>query len=105
MNPPPAQIDGATVLQYADLTKATPTGKTRHIVEGETVRSFAALALAGYESESEVYLFYCDHDWNAVTDTQHDSVQDAIRQANFEFGLLRFIDVRTEAGTGDVGVT
>ncbi|MGW6936289.1 hypothetical protein ACWGE0_39950 [Lentzea sp. NPDC054927] len=59
-----------------------------------TVTTFAeavtGLALARYGEESGVYLFYCDDEWNVVSDTMHESVGVAIRQAIFEFEGLEF---------------
>jgi hypothetical protein len=40
-----------------------------------------------------VYLFHCDADWNTVTDTYHDTLEQALSQAEFEFGTLTFTDV------------
>lgn len=92
----PSTIDGGTVLYVADLDRVTKTGRTRHVVSGQEVSDFAALAIVKYDSDSGVYLFYCDKDWNSVTDTYHENVDRAIEQAEFEFGSLRFIDVRRE---------
>lgn len=92
----PSTIDGGTVLYVADLDRATKTGRTRHVVSGQEVSDFAALAIVKYDSDSGVYLFYCDKNWNSVTDTYHENVDRAIEQAEFEFGSLRFIDVRRE---------
>ena len=94
MDHPPEFLDGARVLQYASLARSQPSGKTRHVVEGSEISRFASLAIARYDSGSEgVYLFYCDEQWNVVTDTLHEDVASAIQQANFEFGLLRFLEV------------
>jgi hypothetical protein len=87
---PPATIDGARLLQVADVRAASPTGRTKHIVQGAEFAGFAWLAVAQYENESGVYLFYCDDSWNVVTDTQHEDVQHAIEQARFEFGSIEF---------------
>jgi hypothetical protein len=65
------------------------------MVAGQEVRDFAALALAQYDSDPGVYLLYCDKDWNVVTDTYHDNLDGAIAQAEFEFGPLRFTDVKS----------
>ena len=59
---------------------------------GIAVSGFVALAIVKYGSDSEVYLFYCNEDWEAVTDTCHASVGHAIEQAQFEFGPLRFTE-------------
>ena len=77
----------------ASLSRSRPTGKTRHVADGVEVGDFAAVAIARYESGSGVHLFYCDADWNVVTDTEHASVGAAVAQANFEFGLLPFREV------------
>jgi hypothetical protein len=37
------------------------------------------------ESDTGFYLFYCDTDWNIVTDTWHESLDAAKRQARFEY--------------------
>jgi hypothetical protein len=94
METPPEALDGARVLQFASLARSQPTGRTRHVVEGAQVSRFAAVAIARYEDRPNgVYLFYCDQDWNVVTDTWHADVAHAIAQANFEFGLLSFEEV------------
>jgi hypothetical protein len=35
---------------------------------------FAALAVADYEGDAGVYFFYCDPNWNVITDTWHEDV-------------------------------
>jgi hypothetical protein len=87
---PPAHIGKAVVLGVADLDAASPTGRTRHTVDGREVVDFAALAIVKYEGDSGVYLFYCDDEWNRVTDTYHDNWEHAVAQAEFEFGPVEF---------------
>lgn len=89
----PPTIDGAEVLQVADLASATPTGRTRHAVGNAEVGNFAGLAIAHYAGKIGVYLFYCDENWVAITDTFHDSVEQAVRQAEFEFDRVAFTTV------------
>jgi hypothetical protein len=93
---PPSTIDGATVVRVAYLTPAIVSGRTRHIVDGVERRDFAALAIARYASEASVYLFYCDADWKALTDTSHANIKLAIAQAEFEFGPLEFVEMESE---------
>lgn len=88
----PSLIDGARVLCSADLSGVAATGRTQHLVRGELVEAFAALAIARYDADPGVYLFYCDADWRPVTDTQHETVKLAVQQAEFEFGPLEFLD-------------
>jgi len=94
MQPPPETLNRARVLQFASLARSQPTGKTRHVVGGAEVTDFAAVAIARYDEEpTGVYLFYCDRSWNVITDTWHEDFAAAVAQANFEFGLLRFVEV------------
>ncbi len=96
MMAPPSTINGATVLCVSDVSRAASTGRTRHVVGSQEASDFAALAIVKYDVDPGVYLFYCDEDWNAITDTYHENIEDAIKQAAFEFGPLEFIDVLHE---------
>jgi hypothetical protein len=95
MEMPPEFLDGARVLQFASLASAQPSGRTRHVVDGGEASDFAAIAIARYDDSSSAHLFYCDRHWQVVTDTEHKDVEAAVRQANFEFGLLHFQEVAT----------
>jgi hypothetical protein len=91
MQSPPEFLDGARVLQFADLARSQPTGKTRHVVGGIEVKKFDSLAIVRYDAEPHcVYLLYCGPGWNVITDTWHEDVAAALHQAHFEFGLLQF---------------
>jgi hypothetical protein len=94
VKPVPPRIDGAEVLQIADLATAISAGRTHHLVDEAEVGDFAALAISRYDDEPGVYLFYCDGDWRPVTDTHHETIEDAIRQAEFEFGTVAFSEVQ-----------
>lgn len=73
------------VLKEVLLTNKVPTGKTKHIIEGSVVSSFYKLQIAQYNKDSGYYLFYLDEDDDVVTDTYHDTIEHAERQADFEF--------------------
>ncbi|WP_194835510.1 hypothetical protein [Nocardia sp. XZ_19_369] len=88
----PQFLDGARVLATADIGGAIRSGQTRHVVDGLVVDDFAGLAIAQYDASSAVYLFYCDVDWNVITDTYHASVAAAHVQASEEFGPVEFIE-------------
>jgi hypothetical protein len=40
-----------------------------------------------------VYLFYCDDVWKTMTDIYHEDLEQAIAQAEFEFGPIQFVSV------------
>jgi hypothetical protein len=64
------------------------TGRTRHTVDGHDLPVPHTLALAQYEGTDEVYLLYFNESGQELTDTLHDSVEEAMTQAEFEFGVL-----------------
>jgi hypothetical protein len=43
------------------------------------------LAIGQYAGETAYYLFGCDDAWNTLTDTRHETLEDALRQAEFEY--------------------
>jgi hypothetical protein len=92
MQPPPIVLDGARVLKVANLTSARATGTVTHYLGDERVTAFAAIALAKHDEHPGVYIFYCDGDWNVITDTLHADLADAEEQAHGEFTGLELVD-------------
>jgi hypothetical protein len=86
MTRPPANLDGAKVLFYAIIDEGhRPTGNTLHRIGGELMPPASGLAVCRYEKDAGFYLFYCDGGWRVLTDTWHESAEDARRQAEFEY--------------------
>ena len=85
-------IDGARVLRYAIIDGSIePTGQTIHRLADKVLGPASALAVCQYR-EGEFYLFYCDSDWNVVTDTWHQTMESAIQQAAFEYRGLSLVE-------------
>lgn len=83
---PPERIDGAHVLRWSVTDERhRPTGNCRHVVFGELKGPWAGLVICRYENEKACYLFYCDARWNVVTDTWHETIEAALKQAEFEY--------------------
>jgi len=61
------------------------TGKTKQVVRGQVMGAMAALAICHPAQAQEFYLFGCDSDWNVVSDTWHQSLEEAQEQAEFEY--------------------
>jgi hypothetical protein len=61
------------------------TGCCRHIVAGDRQGPAAGLAICSYDGEPGCFLFGCDANWESVTDTWHPTVEEAMRQAEFEY--------------------
>ncbi len=86
MDPAPRQIGGANVLFYTPIDhRHRPTGNCKQIVAGILRGPAAGLAICQYEGEESFYLFGCDSEWKSVTDTWHQSLEDAMAQAEFEY--------------------
>lgn len=82
----PDVIGGAIVIQYTLIdSRHLFTENTKQIVNGETLKSMKGLVICKYENEEGIYLFGCDADWNVITDTWHNDVEEAVAQAEFEY--------------------
>ena len=82
----PNEIDGANLICYLSLdSKHIKTGNTKHWVGGQLLEEIFGLAICKYNNSDGFYLFYCDKNWQTITDTYHDTVEDAKDQAEFEF--------------------
>ena len=82
---PPQMLDGGRVVCFARLNDVRPTGNTAHVVAGEVSPRFHGLAIIEYEPRGPYYLLYCDQDWYSLTDTWHETLEEAKAQAAFEF--------------------
>jgi hypothetical protein len=86
MGEAPELLDGARVLAFAVVDPSVvPTGGTAHRIGDEVLGPAAGLAIAQYEGDGQIYLFYCDPNWQVVTDTCHRSLELAREQAEFEY--------------------
>ncbi len=60
-------------------------GECRHIVAAEAQGSAAGLAICQYDGETAYYLFGCHPEWNTVTDTRHETLEEALERAELEY--------------------
>lgn len=85
MNPIPAIIGDAQVICAAPIdARHIPTGACKQIVNGVVMGPAAGVAICKY-NEDGFYLFGCDSEWQVISDTWHQSIEDAISQAEFEY--------------------
>ena len=86
MLPAPTIIDGAKVICFTPVDQRHhPTGKCRHIVGSIVAGPAAGLAICRDHNDAGYYLFGCDESWNSITDGWHQTVEEAKRQAEFEY--------------------
>ena len=82
----PKEVGGASVVLYTPIDERhRHTGNCEQIVAGELMGAAAGLAICQYEGEDSFYLFGCDENWETVTDTWHQTLQEAKEQAEFEY--------------------
>ncbi len=83
---PPTTLDGATVVCWSPIDERHAfTGRTSHSVDGQPIGPMCALAVCRYPGEDCVYLFGCDANWTVVADTWHETIDEAVRQAELEY--------------------
>jgi len=86
MGPAPNEIGGATVVCFTPIDQRhRHTGNCRQIVGGVLIGPMAGLAICQYAGDTTYYLFGCDQDWRTVTDTWHQTLEEAKQQAEFEY--------------------
>lgn len=61
------------------------TGACNQIVAGQLMGAMSGLAICQYAGDDAFYLFGCDSKWQTVTDTCHQTLDDAKHQAEFEY--------------------
>lgn len=73
------------VVKEATVRDGAATGKTRHYVGGKLVEDIDKLQIAYYPENAGFYLFYLNEGGEIITDTFHDTIEDAQDQAFYEF--------------------
>jgi hypothetical protein len=82
----PKEVGGAKVILYTPIDERHQhTGNCKQIVAGVLMSAMAGLAICQYENEDCFYLFGCDENWETVTDTLHNTIEEAKEQAEFEY--------------------
>jgi hypothetical protein len=84
--PPPAEISGMRVVCFTPIDRRhRHTGACRQIVAGEVQGPAEGLIICRDDQGKAFYLFGCDANWNPVTDTWHQTLGEAQRQAELEY--------------------
>lgn len=84
MKSAPDEIGGARVVLFTPIDERhRHTGNCRQVVAGELMGPAGGLAICQYEGETSYYLFGCDEGWDTLTDTWHETLEDAKAQAEF----------------------
>jgi hypothetical protein len=85
VKPIPTKIGGAQVVRWTPIDmRHEPTEACRHRIGSEQMPPASGLAICRYDNEPGFYLFYCDDAWKEITDTWHETLEEAMEQAQFE---------------------
>lgn len=79
--------DYAVLYRMTLSSHHAPTGRTQHHRDGLPLPSPAALEIVKYPDDPGYYLLYLDTGGSEMTDTYHDSIGEAMAQAEWEFGV------------------
>ncbi len=75
-------------LRYVRLgPQHRPTGKTRHYLGTCELPPPSELRIVQYTEDPGYYLLYFDEEGEELTDTYHDTLSQAMEQAEWEFGV------------------
>jgi hypothetical protein len=89
ITPPPAELDGAKVLYWADVSTVALSGAVRHYRDGVFQERFSRIAIAQYAGHTDAYLFHCGPEWAVENDNYYDSVDEAIADAERQYAGFR----------------
>ena len=86
VGPPPRLLDGAAVVCFTPIDQRhRHTGNCRQIRDGAVQGPASGLAICQYPNETGYFLFGCDANWKVISDTCHQTLEDAKDQAEFEY--------------------
>lgn len=74
----PNKLDGAKVLYY---TPKNNYGAIKY-TSGEIADHYRYLAICKYAKDDKYYLFCCDENYEVVSDTLHDSIEECMAIAS-----------------------
>ena len=75
------------IFKVSLTDKHKPTGRTVHTRDGNPIHVPAGLAIVQLSGDPGFYLYYLDSNGREITDTYHSTIEQAMKQASFEFGV------------------
>ena len=83
------EIDIQHIFECSLSQRHRQSGNTRHFSRGKVVPPPTRLVIAKYPDDAGCYLLHLDDRGKELTDTFHDSVEEALEQAEWEFRVSR----------------
>lgn len=86
MKPCPKEVGGARVICYTPIDERHRfTGNCQYSNTDGPQGPMVVLAICQYKGEDAFFLFGCDAEWQAVTDTWHHTLTEAKEMAEWEY--------------------
>ena len=83
---PKKNTDSGRLVQWARIGDGIViTGNCLHLDQYGIIDPPQGLTIYYDEKEEAYYLFRCDSDWVSLSDTWHQTLEEALSQAEFEF--------------------
>jgi hypothetical protein len=79
--------NGDQILGEVDVSDVSPTGRTQHTVDGVPLTNVIKLRLVRLAGDTSIYLIHYGPNGTELTDTCHESIEEALEQASFEYGI------------------
>jgi hypothetical protein len=86
----------ANVICYAVTDGLIHTDKTSHVIGGRLNGKFKSLVICQYPNTGGYYLLYFNDQGEEVTDTWHETLEDAKDQAEYEYSGITNIWITVE---------
>ena len=77
----------AIILKNVSLAVHEPTGRTRHTFGGVNVGRASSLRIIQYDDDPGFYLIHVDASGQEIADTYHETIEEAMTQAEWEYGV------------------
>ena len=75
------------VIKKISLRGVEATGRTNHFIGNQPMPKPASFQIAQYENDAGFYLFYLNEKNEIMTDTWHETIEEAMDQAEWEFRI------------------
>ena len=78
---------GHRIIKQISLEGIKEPGRTTHLIGNQPMPKPTSLQIAQYDNDAGFYLFYLNEKNEIMTDTWHQTIEDAIEQAEWEFQI------------------
>jgi hypothetical protein len=75
------------IVKEVLISNHLSTGRTKHYSNDQLLPAAKKLRIAKFGGDRGYYLYYLDENDEEMTDTYHETIESAMRQAEFEYNI------------------